>query len=55
VREELEEIVQGLYDTVERNRQGLKLLDGSAKDLPELAALWFEGTRGALHGPFGRR
>jgi AcrR family transcriptional regulator len=48
VREELEEIVQGLYDTVERNRQGLKLLDASAKDLPELAALWFEGARGAL-------
>jgi AcrR family transcriptional regulator len=47
-REEFREIVRELYDTVERNRQGLKLLDRSAKDLPDLAALWFEGARGGL-------
>jgi len=48
VREEFQEIVRELYDTVERNRQGLKLLDRSATDLPELAALWFDGARGGL-------
>jgi uncharacterized membrane protein len=48
VRGEFQEIVRELYDTVERNRQGLKLLDRSAKDLPDLAALWFEGARGGL-------
>jgi AcrR family transcriptional regulator len=47
-REEFQQIVRELYDTVERNRQGLKLLDRSAKDLPELAGLWFEGARGGL-------
>ena len=34
LRAEFQEIVRELYDTVERNRQGLKLLDRSAKDLP---------------------
>jgi AcrR family transcriptional regulator len=49
-REEFREIVCELYDTVERNRQGLKLLDRSARDLPQLAGLWFEGARGGLVG-----
>jgi len=48
VREEFQEIVREMYDTVDRNRHGLKLLDRSAKDLPELAGLWFEGARGGL-------
>jgi hypothetical protein len=43
---EFEQIVRELYDRVGRNRQGLKLLDRAAGDLPELAALWFEGARG---------
>jgi AcrR family transcriptional regulator len=47
-RDEFEGIVRELYDTVERNRQGLKLLDRSARDQPELAALWFAGARGGL-------
>jgi AcrR family transcriptional regulator len=47
---ELEAIVRDLYDTVARNRFGLKVLDRSARDLPDLAALWFEGTRGGLTG-----
>ena len=47
-REEFQQIVCELYDTVERNRQGLKLLDRSANDFPDLAALWFEGARGGL-------
>lgn len=47
-RAELETIVGDLYDTVARNRFGLKVLDRSARDLPDLAALWFEGARGGL-------
>jgi AcrR family transcriptional regulator len=47
-RAELETIVRDLYDTVAGNRLGLKVLDRSARDLPDLAALWFEGTRGGL-------
>jgi hypothetical protein len=48
LREEFQEIIRELCDTVERNRQGLKLLDRSAKHLPELAGVWFEGARGSL-------
>lgn len=47
-RAELEAIVRELYETVARNRRGLKLLDRSARDHPKLAALWFEGARGGL-------
>jgi AcrR family transcriptional regulator len=47
-RAELEEIVRELYDTVARNRRGIKLLDRSARDHPELAALWFGGARDGL-------
>ncbi len=48
LRDEFEAILRELYDTVERNRQGLKLLDRSARDQPELAALWFVGARGGV-------
>ena len=44
----VEGIVRELYDTLERNRHGLKLLDRAAKDRPDLAALWFEGARGGV-------
>jgi hypothetical protein len=47
-RAELEGIVRELYAVVGRHRRGLKLIDRSARDLPELAALWFEGVRGGL-------
>jgi AcrR family transcriptional regulator len=49
-RLELEAILRELYDVLSRNRSGLKLLDRSAPDLPELGALWFEGARGGLVG-----
>jgi AcrR family transcriptional regulator len=49
-RAELEAITRDLYDTVARNRRGIKLLDSSARDYPELAALWFEEGRGGLIG-----
>jgi AcrR family transcriptional regulator len=45
---EFEAIVRELYDTLAANRRGIKLLDRSARDYPELAALWFEGGRGGL-------
>ena len=48
VRGEIETIVIELYGVMARHRRGLKLLDRSAPDMPELAALWFEGTRGEL-------
>ena len=49
-RAELEGIVRELYDALARNRRGIKLLDRSAPEYPELAALWFEGARGGLFG-----
>ena len=48
VRAECEAIVRELYDTLAKNRRGIKLIDRSARDYPELAALWFEGARGGL-------
>lgn len=45
---ELEAIVGELYDLLARHRRGIKLLDRSAPDYPELAGLWFEGARGGL-------
>jgi len=47
-RGEFQRMVRELYDAVESNRYGLKLLDRTAKDQPELAALWFEGARNGL-------
>lgn len=48
VRGEIETIVGELYDATARNRRGLRLIDRSAPDMPDLAALWFEGARGGL-------
>jgi AcrR family transcriptional regulator len=45
---ELEAIVRELYDQLARNRCGIKLVDRSARDYPELAALWFEGARAGI-------
>jgi AcrR family transcriptional regulator len=47
-RTELAAILAELYDTLARNRHGIKLLDRSAQDLPDLAALWFDAARGGL-------
>jgi AcrR family transcriptional regulator len=49
IRAELEAIVGQLHDTLARHRRGIKLLDRSAVDHPELAALWFESGRGGMH------
>jgi AcrR family transcriptional regulator len=45
---ELRAIVLELYDELARNRRRIKLIDTSARDYPELAALWFEGARGGF-------
>jgi AcrR family transcriptional regulator len=47
-RSEVEEIVSVLFDDLRCHRGALKLIDQSARDLPDLAALWFEGARGGL-------
>jgi len=48
VHAELAAIFGELYDVMARNRHGLKLLDRSAPDMPELAELWYGGARGGL-------
>ena len=47
-RTELETILGELYDVLARHRRGIKLVDRSAADHPELGALWFEGARGGM-------
>jgi AcrR family transcriptional regulator len=51
---ELREIVGQIYDVLARHRHGIKLVDRSARDQPELAALWFEGSRSGLVGLLAR-
>ena len=48
VQGELRAIVSELYEQLGRNRCRIKLIDTSARDYPELAALWFQGARGGL-------
>jgi len=48
MRVELESIVRELYDTLNRNRTAIKLLDRCAHDYPELAAVWYQAGRGSL-------
>ena len=42
---ELAAIVGDIYDALARNRVGIKLVDRSARDIPELGQLWFGGAR----------
>jgi AcrR family transcriptional regulator len=49
-RAELEGILEQIYAVLARHRHGIKLIDRSSRDQPELAALWFEGSRGGLVG-----
>ncbi|MBI3769857.1 MAG: helix-turn-helix transcriptional regulator [Deltaproteobacteria bacterium] len=48
VPHELESIIRELFRALARNRRRIKLIDRSARDYPELAALWFDGTRGGF-------
>jgi AcrR family transcriptional regulator len=45
---ELRGICEEIYAVLSSNRHGIQLIDRSARDQPELAALWFEGSRGGL-------
>lgn len=45
---ELEEILRELYGLLGRHRVAIKLMDRSAQDLPELAAVWFRSGREAV-------
>ena len=45
---EIEHIVRELFQALAKNRRRIKLIDRSARDYPELAALWFEGARGGF-------
>jgi len=47
-RDELAAIVGDIYDAMARNRVGIKLVDRSARDIPELGKIWFGGARGVL-------
>ena len=47
-RAELEGIIRELYATLARYRHGIKLIERSALDWPELADLWFKGARQGL-------
>jgi AcrR family transcriptional regulator len=45
VGREIAGIVRELFQALARNRRRIKLIDRSARDLPEIAALWYEGAR----------
>jgi AcrR family transcriptional regulator len=47
-RDELGAIVGDIYDALARSRTGIKLVDRSARDIPELGKIWFGGARGFL-------
>lgn len=46
---ELACILDDLYVRMSRNRRGIKLVDSSARDYPELAEVWFGQGRWAQH------
>ncbi len=52
--DELAAIVGDIYDALARNRVGIKLVDRSARDLPELGKIWFGGARGFLLAALGQ-
>jgi hypothetical protein len=46
---ELADVLRDLYARMSRNRRGIKLVDSSARDHPELAEVWFGQGRWAQH------
>jgi AcrR family transcriptional regulator len=46
---ELAAIIRDLYARMSRNRRGIKLVDRSAQDQPELAEIWFGQGRWGQH------
>ena len=47
-RAELERIIRELYTSIARHHRGIKVVERSALDWPDLAALWFGGVRQRL-------
>ena len=47
-RAELEGIIRQFYRRLDRNRLGIKLVEQSAQDWPEMADLFFRGIRGTF-------
>jgi AcrR family transcriptional regulator len=45
VAREIEGIVGELFHALAKNRRRIRIIDRSARDFPEIAALWFEGAR----------
>jgi AcrR family transcriptional regulator len=52
-RAEVARILGRIFDTLVANRIGIKLVDRSAADQPELADLWFHGAREGMLGALG--
>lgn len=48
-RQELSTVLRDLYERMDRNRRGIKLVDRCSLDQPELASLWFGEGRWAQH------
>lgn len=42
------EVVEEVYDVLRANRRTIRVVNASARDLPELAALWFHEARAPL-------
>jgi AcrR family transcriptional regulator len=51
--ERLETVLGEIFDTMARNRTGIKLVDRCAVEYPELARIWFAGGRRALLAELG--
>jgi AcrR family transcriptional regulator len=52
--EQLTGVFSEIYDSMARNRTGIKLVDRCASDYPELAKLWFTAGREVLLGELAR-
>jgi AcrR family transcriptional regulator len=53
-RAELARIIRELYTRIARHHRGIKVVERSALDWPDLAALWFGGVRQRLIDQFTR-
>jgi AcrR family transcriptional regulator len=53
-RAELARIIRELYTSIARHHRGIKVVERSALDWPDLAALWFGGVRQRLIDQFTR-
>ncbi len=47
-RAELEVVLEEIFDALDRNKTAIRLVNTTARDLPDLAQLWYEDTRRPL-------